>query len=37
MPILNSLLKGRLILRFNIEFPKYLPQEKKEELIEILS
>ena len=37
MPFLNSLSRGRLIIQFIIDFPKYIPQEKKENLIEILS
>jgi DnaJ-class molecular chaperone len=37
MPINGTDTKGRLIVRFHIMFPKYIPQEKKESLIGILS
>jgi len=37
MPILNTSKKGKLVIKFLVEFPKYLSQEQKDELVEVLS
>jgi DnaJ-class molecular chaperone len=37
MPIEGTSKKGKLILKFQVVFPKYLPQDKKDVLVEILS
>lgn len=37
MPIKSSAGRGRLIIKFHIDFPKYLQNEAKEALVELLS
>lgn len=37
MPIYKSAENGNLILRFQVQFPKYIQQDKKDQLVEILS